>query len=96
MFVAPQVRPERQSQVPAVTFIDGTARLQTVSQAENSRYHDLISHFQALTGVPLILNTSFNAGGDPVVETPHDAVHSMFKMGLDALVLGDLLIRPRP
>ena len=96
MFVAPQVRPERRGQVPAVTFIDGTARLQTVSPAENPRYHDLISHFQALTGVPLILNTSFNAGGDPVVETPHDAVHSMFKMGLDALVLGDLLIQPKP
>jgi carbamoyltransferase len=96
MFVAPQVRPERRSQVPAVTFIDGTARVQTVSRAENPRYHDLISHFRSLTGVPLVLNTSFNAGGDPVVETPHDAVHSMFKMGLDALALGDLLIRPRP
>jgi carbamoyltransferase len=96
MFVAPQVRPERRGQIPAVTFIDGTARLQTVSRAENPRYHDLLRHFQALTGVPLVLNTSFNAGGDPVVETPHDAVHSMFKMGLDALVLGDLLIRPRP
>ncbi len=96
MFVAPQVRPEQRSQVQAVTFIDGTARLQAVSRTENPRYHDLISHFQALTGVPLILNTSFNAGGDPVVETPQDAIHSMFKMGLDALVLGDLLIRPKP
>ncbi len=96
MFVAPQVRLERRSQVPAVTFIDGTARLQAVSRTENPRYHDLIGQFQALTGVPLILNTSFNAGGDPVVETPQDAIHSMFKMNLDALVLGDLLIRPKP
>lgn len=95
MLVAPKVRPERRSQVPAVTFIDGTARLQAVSRAENPRYHELIRRFQALTGVPLVLNTSFNAGGDPVVETPQDALHSMFKMGLDALVLGDLLIRPR-
>jgi carbamoyltransferase len=96
MFVAPAIRPDRRSQVPAVTFIDGTARLQSVSRAENPRYHDLIRHFRELTGVPLILNTSFNAGGDPVVETPQDAVHSMLKMGLDALVLANLVIRPRP
>jgi carbamoyltransferase len=96
MFVAPRIRPERRSQVPAVTFIDGTARLHSVSREENPRYHDLIRHFRQLTGVPLILNTSFNAGGDPVVETPQDAVNSMFKMSLDALVIGDLVIRQKP
>lgn len=96
MFVAPGIRPERRSLIPAVTFIDGTARLQTVSRTENPRYHALIRCFQDLTGVPLVLNTSFNAGGDPVVETPQDAIHGMFKMGLDAMILGDLLITPRP
>jgi carbamoyltransferase len=96
MFVAPTIRADRRSQVPAVTFIDGTARLQSVSWAENPRYHDLIRHFRELTGVPLILNTSFNASGDPVVETPQDAVHGMLQMGLNALILTDLVIRPKP
>jgi len=95
MFVAPRVREERQHEVPAITAIDGTARLQAVHRAENRRYYDMIQRFHELTDVPMVLNTSFNAGGDPVVESPHDAIESMRKMRLDALVLGDLLIRSR-
>ena len=95
MFVAPRIREERQHEVPAVTAIDGTARLQAVHRAENRRYYDMIQRFRELTGVPMVLNTSFNAGGDPVVESPYDAIESMLKMRLDALVLGDLLIRSR-
>jgi carbamoyltransferase len=95
MFVAPRIREERKCEVPAVSFIDGTARLQAVQRTENPRYYDMIQRFYGLTGIPMVLNTSFNAGGDPVVESPYDAIASMFKMRLDALVLGDLLIRSR-
>jgi len=94
MFVAPAIRENKQQLVPAVTFVDGSARLQAVTVAENPRYHALIQAFHTLTGVPLVLNTSFNAGGDPVVETPSDALSSMTKMSLDALVIGNFLIRP--
>jgi carbamoyltransferase len=92
--VAPTVRKDKQRLIPAVTFVDGSARLQAVTAAENPRYHAMIRAFHSITGIPLVLNTSFNAGGDPVVETPADALASMTKMSLDALVIGDFLIRP--
>jgi carbamoyltransferase len=92
MLLAVPVRPEKRALVPAVTFVDGTARLQAVSRAENPRYHALLTCFHRRTGIPMVLNTSFNAGGDPVVETPMDALTSMAKMGLDALALGDFLV----
>ncbi|WP_280369742.1 carbamoyltransferase family protein [Nocardia wallacei] len=95
MLVAPTVRPEKRRLVPAITFVDGTARLQAVTQHENPRYYRLIQEFHEITGVPIVLNTSFNAGGDPIVETPDDAIESMLKMRLDALIIGHHLIRTR-
>jgi carbamoyltransferase len=86
-----RVRDEAKHQIPAVTHVDGTARVQTVSRAHNPRYWTLINEFKALTGVPLVLNTSFNVKGEPIVCTPDDAVRCFLKTELDYLVVGDTI-----
>lgn len=85
-------RDEKKEEVPAVVHTDGTGRLQTVSRDSNPRYYDLIACFEQLTGVPVILNTSFNLNGEPVVCTPTDAIRTFYSCGLDALILEDYLI----
>lgn len=84
---------ERRSTVPAITHVDGSARVQTVSKDFNPLYHDLITQFHTLTGVPLLLNTSFNDAGDPIVESPGDAIDCLLKTDLDCIVLGRYLVR---
>jgi len=80
--------------LPAVTHVDGTARVQTVAE-DGAPLHRLIAAFDALTGVPVVLNTSFNVAGEPLVETPLDAVRCFLGTGIDALLLGDhLLVKP--
>lgn len=85
------VRPEKAAQIPAVVHVDTTARLQIVRRHDTPLYHDLITEFRRLTGVGLILNTSFNFAGEPIVETPEDALRSAAVLGLDAVALGDVL-----
>lgn len=92
MSFAIPVREEKRSIVPAIVHVDGTARMQTVSASVNPRYHALISEFRALTGVPLVLNTSFNTYDEPIVYTPADAIRTFLRTGMDALVLHDYLI----
>ncbi|MFI8192203.1 carbamoyltransferase [Streptomyces sp. NPDC085946] len=92
MLLVPEVLESRRTQVPAITHVDGTARVQTVEPDVNSRYHELISHFAELTGVPLVLNTSYNDAGEPIVETPADAVRTFLNTELDHLYIGDLLL----
>jgi carbamoyltransferase len=87
-----QIRQEKRALIPAVTHVDGSGRLQTVSAADNARYHRLIAAFAARTGVPLILNTSFNEN-EPVVCRPEEALDCFLRTRMDALVLGDHLIR---
>ena len=87
-----QFRPEKRDAVPAVVHIDGTGRLQTVDAHVNPRYHRLISSFEELTGVPIVLNTSFNLNGEPIVCAPEDAVRTFYSCGLDVLYLGDIRI----
>ena len=87
------IYPEMRKKIPAVTHIDGTGRLQTVYEDFNPRYHELIEEFFNLTGIPLILNTSFNLKGEPIVCTPEDAIKTFYSSGLDVLVLGDFLVR---
>ncbi|RIJ05148.1 carbamoyltransferase [Achromobacter sp. K91] len=83
-------------QIPAVRHIDGTARVQTVRRDQNPRYYDLLAAFERLTGVPVLVNTSFNTRGEPVVCTPRDAVECFWTSPLDALVIGPYLIeKPR-
>jgi carbamoyltransferase len=77
--------------IPAPTHIDGTGRLQTVTRDANPRYHALISAFRDLTGVPVVLNTSFN-DNEPIVCRPEEALDCFLRTQMDALVLGDFLI----
>ena len=86
-----RVRDERKDQLPAVTHVDGTARLQTVSRRHNPRFWTLISEFKALTGLPIVLNTSFNVKGEPIVCTPDDAVRCFMKTDIDYLVVGNII-----
>jgi carbamoyltransferase len=83
---------EKQSVIPAVTHVDGSARLQTVTKDSHPRYYELIKKLGDRTGVPVVLNTSFNIQGEPVVESPQDAIRCFFSTGLDYLVIGDFLI----
>jgi carbamoyltransferase len=86
------VRADRADRIPAVRHVDGTARVQTVSRDDNPRYYDLLRAFQRRTGVPVLVNTSFNTRGEPIVCTPRDAVESFWTSPLDALVIGSLLV----
>jgi carbamoyltransferase len=92
MLVAMQVRPEWRDKVPAIVHVDGTARVQTVRREENERLYQLLKEFEALTGVPVLLNTSFNVKGEPIVETPDDAMECFLTTGIDVLVMHDLLV----
>jgi carbamoyltransferase len=86
------VRDEMKARIPAVTHIDGTARVQTVNRAQHTLYYDLLAAFKARTGVPILVNTSFNTRGEPMVNTPRDALESFWTSPLDALVIGSFLI----
>jgi carbamoyltransferase len=86
------IRPGRP--LPAVTHVDGSARVQTVSRDQNPRFHDLLTAFQKQTGVPVLLNTSFNVAGEPIVESPGDALRTFMATDMDLLVLGDQMVRP--
>ncbi|GAA4231928.1 carbamoyltransferase [Postechiella marina] len=84
---------EKQDIIPAVTHVDGSARLQTVTKESHALYYDLIKKLGEKTGVPVVLNTSFNIQGEPVVESPQDAIRCFFSTGLDYLVIGNFLLR---
>ncbi len=86
------VRAEKRQVVPAITHVDGTGRLQTVSEESNPRYFRLIKAFGESTGVPIVLNTSFNLRGEPIVNTPQQAFNTFTRSGMDALVLGEYLV----
>jgi carbamoyltransferase len=86
------VEPTKAHLIPAVRHVDGTARVQTVGEHEQPLYHDLIRAFGRRTGVPVVVNTSFNSRGEPVVCTPRDALESFWSTPLDALVIGPFLI----
>jgi carbamoyltransferase len=92
MIVTAQVRAEKRSVIPAVTHVDGSARPQTVEKEVNPLYWRLIDDFGKRTGVPVVVNTSFNLRGEAIVHTPTDAVRTFFSSGMDALVIGSFLI----
>jgi len=85
MLLAPYVKPGKAEVVPAITHVDNTARVQTVERSVNERYYDLIKAFEKLTGIPILLNTSFNVAGEPIVETPEDAVRCFLSTDIDIL-----------
>lgn len=90
LFVA-QVRADRRT-IPAVTHVDGSARLQTIGRDDHPLYYDLISEFEKLTNCPIIINTSFNVRGEPIVCTPLDAIKCFFRTDMDILVLGNFIL----
>ncbi|CAN5436463.1 carbamoyltransferase C-terminal domain-containing protein [soil metagenome] len=90
------VLPEQARRIPAACHSDLTARVQTVTAATNPRFHALLSAFGNLTGVPILINTSFNVRGEPVVCTPKDAVHAYYTTPIDALVIGSFVLDKHP
>lgn len=92
MLMVYQVKPERRAEIPAVTHVDGSGRLQTVTHEVNPRYYQLISDFYELTGVPVVLNTSFNEN-EPIVCTPRHAIDCFMKTRMDVLYLGNCAVR---
>ncbi|PTA47802.1 carbamoyltransferase C-terminal domain-containing protein [Micromonospora sp. RP3T] len=92
MLLVPQVVAARRESVPSITHVDGTARLQTVSAHDNPAYHGVISAFHELTGVPIVLNTSYNDAGEPIVETPLHALCTFVRTELDHLYLDGILV----
>ncbi len=92
MLQAPRVRPEQAAAIPAVTHVDGTARVQTVSAAQQPLFHRLLRAFGDLSGVPMLVNTSFNVRGEPIVCTPADAVRCFLGTDIDVLAIGPFLV----
>ncbi len=86
------VEPDKAERIPAVRHVDGTARVQTINREQNPAYYDLLKAFQRRTGVPVLVNTSFNTRGEPIVCTPRDAVESFWTSPLDALVIGPFIL----
>ena len=96
MLLVPKVREDRRSVIPAVTHKDGTGRVQTVTEEQNGRFYRLIKAFGRLTGVPVVINTSFNVRGEPIVCTPQDAYNTFVHTGIDALVMGSCVVTEKP
>jgi carbamoyltransferase len=96
MLRAYPTRPEMIDVLPAITHVDGTARVQTVSEAQNPRYYRLIQEFGRLTGVEVVLNTSFNIRGEPIINTVDEAIKCLMTTGLDALFVEDFLVVKDP
>jgi carbamoyltransferase len=92
MLLVKRVRPQWRDKIPAIVHVDGTARVQTVRQDQNERLYGLLKEFDAITGVPVLLNTSLNVKGEPIVETPADALACFLGTGIDYLALHDTLI----
>jgi len=92
MILTAQVRPEKRSVIPSVTHVDGSARPQTVEKEINPLYWRLLDEFEKRTGVPVIMNTSFNLRGEAIVHTPTDTIRTFFSSGMDALVIGSFLV----
>ena len=94
MLIVAPIEDSKRDAIPAVDHM-GTARPQTVYRETNPRYHELIRKFGQATGEPVLLNTSFNIRGDPIVASPEDAMDTFHKSGIDALVAGDFLIEKK-
>ncbi|MGE5632636.1 MAG: carbamoyltransferase C-terminal domain-containing protein [Caulobacteraceae bacterium] len=92
MLIVADILPEKRLVIPAVTHVDGTGRLQTVIKELNPKYYRLIENFYHITGVPVVLNTSFNVKGEPIVETPRDAIKCFLGTNFDELYIDNVMI----
>jgi len=91
MLLVYQVRSDKRGLIPAVTHVDGSGRIQTVNRNENPQLWALLKAFEKLSGVPVLVNTSFNVKGEPIVASPEDAVDSFLRCDLDYLVMGNTI-----
>ncbi len=96
MLLVETVRPDRRQEIPAVTHVDGTGRLQSVTEAFNPLFYRLIRELDRLTGVPVVLNSSFNVRGEPMVSRPEEALADFARTAMDALVVGDHVVKKAP
>jgi len=96
MLLVPNVRKDKRDVIPAVTHQDGTGRVQTVTEDTNPLYYRVIRRFAELTGVPVVINTSFNVRGEPIVCTPQDAYNTFVNTGIDTLVIGKYIVTEKP
>jgi carbamoyltransferase len=87
-----RIVPVKSDKIPGVTHVDNTARIQTVTREFNERFYDVINEFYKITGIPMLLNTSFNCQ-EPVVETPEQALRTFLNTELDILVINDFIVR---
>lgn len=93
MLLTFSVKADKRREIAATVHVDGTSRPQTVEETENQKYYRLIRNFEKQTGIPAILNTSFNIRGEPIVNSPRDALRTFFSTGMDYLILGDFLVK---
>ena len=94
LFTVP-VRPDKRALIPAVTHVDGSARVQTVSRTANARFWDVLQEFRKLTGIPVLLNTSFNVKNEPIVCSPGDALACFLSTDIDCVAMGDFLVEKK-
>ena len=94
MTVAPKIRPDKIALIPAAAHVDGTGRIQTIDRVSNPRYYGVIEEYAKITGIPVILNTSFNRQ-EPVVNAPADAISCYLRTDMDRIVLGDYYVSDR-
>ena len=92
MLMVYPIRKQYRKKIPSVTHVDGSGRLQTIRREQNRKYYDLIKEFGTYTGIPVLVNTSFNIRGEPIVCTPHDAYRCMMGTGIDCVVMDRFLI----
>jgi len=92
MLLVADVHPEKREEIPAVTHVDGSARIQSINREQNPKYYDLIKAFEKKTGCGVIINTSFNVRGEPIVRSPEDAINCFLNTHMDYLVLGNYLL----
>jgi carbamoyltransferase len=95
MIMIVNVREEFRSQLPAITHVDGSARVQTVSASDNKEFHTLLKAVGQTTGREMVLNTSFNVKGQPIVNTPQEAIDTFLKTGIEYLFLENVLVKRR-
>jgi carbamoyltransferase len=93
MLLVADVNPDKRDMIPAVTHVDGSARIQTISEKQNAKYYNLIKAFREKTGCAVIINTSFNVRGEPIVESPKDALNCFLNTHMDYLVMGNILMK---
>jgi len=92
MLLVAQVKPDKRNKIPSVVHIDGSSRIQTVNRGQNPLFYDLLKEFEKITSCPVLLNTSFNLKGEPIVCTPQDAYLTFIRSGLDYLIMGNCVL----